>query len=320
MGTMPAPLKPPALRPGDAVRILSLASPVDQSRVEAGLQELSRLGYTPEFDFAQILARVGFFAGSESDRVAALKQAFAEPGTRAIVCTRGGYGTNYLLEALAAAPRPPAKILLGYSDITSLLMFLWQHFNYVSFYGPMLAHGFSGGLGAQQGYDGESFSRALTETKQGWTIDLAGETFATGSADGTVLGGCLTLVETTLGTPWEIDTRHSILLLEDCDMKPYQVDRALMHLKQAGKLSGVRGIVLGDFPGCDAGQGSETVRDVVRRIVAPLGIPTVFGAPIGHTDRPMLTIPLGVRARLRASAASGAAVATQLDILEPAVI
>ena len=101
---MPAPLKPPALRPGDAVRILSLASPVDESRVDAGCKELARLGYVPKLDREQVLARDSFFAGSAADRGKALAKALAEPETRAIVCARGGYGSNYLIEGLQPPP------------------------------------------------------------------------------------------------------------------------------------------------------------------------------------------------------------------------
>jgi len=144
---------------------------------------------------------------------------------------------------------------------------------------------------------------------------MEGEAIRTGEAEGTLLGGCMTLVETTLGTPWELDTRGAILLLEDRGMKPWQVDRALMHLKQAGKLDGVRGLVLGEFPECEPPvAGSPTVRDVCMRILGPLGVPIVFGTPVGHTPRAMLTIPLGVKARLMARG-EGA-----LEILEPAVV
>jgi muramoyltetrapeptide carboxypeptidase len=122
-------------------------------------------------------------------------------------------------------------------------------------------------------------------------------------------------VETTLGTSWELDTRGAILILEDRGMKPWQVDRALMHLRQAGKLNGIRGMVLGEFPECEpALAGSPTVRDVSARILGPLGVPIVFGAPVGHTPRAMLTVPLGVKARL-ISTGEG-----KLEILEPAVV
>jgi muramoyltetrapeptide carboxypeptidase len=320
---MRAPLKPPALRSGDAIRILSLASPVEEARVEAGCAELARLGYQPNVEREQVFARDGFFAGRAASRVAALRAALSDSAMRAVFCTRGGYGTNYLLEEFAAAGGAldafTPKILLGYSDITSLQVFLWQKFGRVSFYGPMVAHGFGGGADVADGYDSESFRRAVTETKQGWRIDLCGEALAEGQTEGetegVVLGGCLTLIQTTLATPWELDTRDTILLLEDCDMKPYQVDRALMHLKQAGKFDDVRGIVLGDFPRCEGAAGGDTVKDVARRVLGELNAPIVFGAPIGHTKRAMLTVPLGVRGRLRA-AASG----TWLDLLEPAVL
>lgn len=306
---MPAPFKPPALRPSDAVRILSLASPVEESRVEAGCKELVRLGYVPKLDREQVLARDSFFAGSAADRGKALTKALADLETRAIFCARGGYGSDYLLEALSSAHNSP-KILLGYSDITSLQIFLWQKFGWVTFYGPMVASGFDHGANAPKGYDRDSLLHALAETRTGWSLDLRAESLVPGSAEGILVGGCLTLVETTIGTPWELDTRGAILILEDCNLKPYQLDRALMHLKHAGKLHDVRGIILGDFPGCDAPAGGETVKDVASRILGPLQIPVAFGASIGHTDRPMLTLPLGVRTRL-----SG----TRLEILEPAV-
>src|SRR5438552_15830455 len=119
---------------------------------------------------------------------------------------------------------------------------------------------------------------------------------------GRVLGGCMTLLEATIGTPWELDTKDSILVLEDRAMRPYQVDRVLMHLKHAGKLEGVRGFVLGAFPESDpVVAGAPTVKEVSARILRPLGVPIVFGAPIGHTMRPLRTIPLDISARLYAA-------------------
>jgi muramoyltetrapeptide carboxypeptidase len=123
---------------------------------------------------------------------------------------------------------------------------------------------------------------------------------------------CLTLIETALGTPWELDTHGAILLLEDRGMKPWQVDRAFMHLKQAGKLRGVSGVLLGEFPECLGPAGTESVLAVARRILGTMGFPVVWGAAVGHTPRPMLTLPLGVRARLKVDETS------RLEIMEPA--
>jgi muramoyltetrapeptide carboxypeptidase len=308
---MPPSLKPLALRPGDGVRVVSPASPVQEEHLQKGCEELVRIGYAPKIDRASVLARNGFFAGSTSDRLTAFKEALAEPTTRAVFCSRGGYGSNYLLDDWNASAGA-AKIFMGASDITSLQIFLWQKFRWVTFYGPMVASNFDRGADAPHGYDKSSLASALTETKQGWSMDLQALDISSDILSGILLGGCLTLVESTLGTPWEIDTKGAILVLEDRGMKPYQIDRALMHLKQAGKFHGVEGIILGDFPECDAPPGSETAQDVARRILAPLGVPIVWGAPIGHTSRAMLTLPLGVYAEL-SSAGSGV-----LRILEPA--
>ncbi len=308
---MPQPLKPPALRSGDAVRILSLSSPVEEDRVKNGSEELERLGYPVKMDRESVLARHGFFAGSAEGRIGALKAAIAEGDTRAIFCTRGGYGSNYLLDGLSVALASP-KIFCGFSDITSLHVFLWQKFRWVTIHGPMVAAGLDRGAGAPDGYDRESFERAISESKHGWSVDLKGEPLSSGVAEGTLLGGCLNLVEATLGTPWELDTHGSILILEDRAMKPWHVDRALMHLKQAGKFRGVAGVILGEFPESNPPPGTASVKDVAERILGPLEIPIVWGAPVGHTPRPMLTLPLGVHARLSTDGQ------TKLEILEPA--
>jgi len=311
------PVKPPALLPRDAVRVLSLASPVNPELLQKGCEEIARLGYVAKAENASVLARESYFAGPAGCRRAALEQALRESDTRAIFCSRGGYGSNYLIDGLKV-PDGGAKIFLGSSDITSLQIVLWQKFGWVTFYGPMVASNFHHGSGGAHGYDEPSLLRALTETGSGWDLDLDAESVAPGEAEGVLLGGCLTLIETTLGTPWELDTRGAILVLEDRGMKPYQVDRALMHLKQAGKLDHVAGILLGDFPECEPPAGGESVREVVQRIIAPIASPVVWGAPVGHTERAALTLPLGVRARL--SAYAGGSGAPKLQILEPACV
>src|SRR5207248_11462847 len=126
-----------------------------------------------------------------------------------------------------------------------------------------------------------SFLQAIGKAEGGWKLRLKGEPVLTGQSIGRVLGGCMPLVEATIGTPWELDTKDSILLLEDRAMKPYQVDRVLMHLKQAGKIEGVKGTVLGELPeSAPAVAGAPTVKEVCARILRPLGIPIVFGAPV----------------------------------------
>ena len=312
-GVIGVPRKPKALTRGSQLSVFAPASPADPLKLRAGMAELKRLGF--EAKSHQVLASEEYFAGTTAERRDGFLRAIAEDGVEGLVAARGGYGANYLLdEDLATTLRHP-KVVIGFSDLTTLQVYLWQRCGWVTIHGPMVAAGLDAGPNVPGGYDEESFLAAVSKTDSGWAIPLKGETMKAGEAEGTLLGGCMTLVETTLGTPWKLDTRGAILILEDRGMKPWQVDRALMHLKQARKLDGIRGIVLGEFPECEPPvAGSPTVRDVCTRILGVLGVPIVFGAPVGHAPRAMLTVPLGVKARLVARGEG------TLNILEPAVV
>jgi len=299
--------------PGGTVRIISPASPAEADKVHSGIAELERIGYRVRRHFSSPKPE-GYFAGPLSRRTSELESALRDPASAALICARGGYGSAAILEGLRVPKSIRPKLLVGYSDITVLQAYFWVRCGWTSLYGPMLAAGWNGGAGKPGGYDLASFEAASSGSHKDWSISLDGETLSRGEVSGTLLGGCITLVETGIGTPWELDTRGAILLLEDRGLKPYQLDRMLLHLWQAGKFRGVRAIVLGDFPESDPpGDSRVTVRDVCRRILGLLGIPIVFGAPVGHTARPMLTLPLGVRARLSARGEG------KLHILERAV-
>jgi muramoyltetrapeptide carboxypeptidase len=304
--------KPRALHAGSAVLPFGPASPAAPEKVDLGLRELVAMGLRP-LEYA-VREPQGFVAGTTEERRGDFLAGLLREDVEGLVGIRGGYGSNYLLDGLVISGSERAKIILGYSDLTSLQIFVWQRYGWVTIYGPMIAAGLDAGAGKEKGFDRASLEAALFKTETGWSVGLQGEMLVPGEAEGRILGGCMTLVETTLGTPWELDTRGAILLLEDRGMKPWQVDRALMHLLQAGKFVGVRGILLGDFPeSAPPVEGSASVRDVCARILGPLGVPVIFGAPVGHTMRAMLTVPLGVRGRL-ISRGEGV-----LEILEPAV-
>jgi len=278
----------------------------------AGLAELKRHGF--QVVVSQDAKAEGYFAGPSLERFNGFLRALNSDMVDGLVALRGGYGSNYLLEFELEKSLANLKCVIGFSDLTTLQIFFWQKCNWITFYGPMVAAGLNAGAGARKGYDENSFLQAIGRTESGWKLRLKGEPVLAGQSMGRVLGGCMTLLEATIGTPWELDTRGSILVLEDRAMKPYQVDRVLMHLKQAGKFEGVREIVLEDFPESEpVVAGAPTVREVCARILRPLGVPIVYGAPIGHTVRPMLTIPLGVTARLDADGEG------TLEFLEPAV-
>jgi muramoyltetrapeptide carboxypeptidase len=308
------PRKPRALRKGSKIAVFAPASPAEQLDVTAGIAELRRLGY--EFAPVQLPGPEGYFAASASSRLDAFLKAAHQPDIDGLIALRGGYGANYLLDNNLASHLHQPKCVIGFSDLTSLQIYLWQTSNWVTFHGPMVAAGLNRGADDSHGYDEHSFLQAVGNTKSGWEIPLQAKPLSRGVAEGRLLGGCLTLMQTSLGTPWELDTAGSILVIEDRGMRPYQVDRALMHLKQAGKLQYVQGIILGEFPDAVAtAKDSPTVYDVCQRLLSPLNIPIVFGAPVGHTSRPMLTVPLGIQARLISSADS-----SRLEIQEPAVL
>ena len=312
-GSNGAPRKPKALAAGSRLGVFAPASPADSVAMIAGLAELKRHGF-------QVVANQdskaeGYFSGPSLERTNGFLGPLTAEQVDGLVALRGGYGSNYLLEFELEKSLANLKSVIGFSDLTTLQIFLWQRCNWVTFYGPMVAAGLNAGPGARKGYEESSFLQAVGRTEGGWKLRLKGQAVLAGQSVGRVLGGCMTLLEATIGTPWELDTKDSILVLEDRGMKPYQVDRVLMHLKQSGKFEGIRGIVLGDFPDSEpAGAGGPTVREVCGRILRPLGIPIVFGAPVGHTTRPMLTIPLGIKARLDADGEG------TLEFLEPAVV
>jgi muramoyltetrapeptide carboxypeptidase len=311
--SMPKPRKPLALVPGSTIAVVAPASSAKEERIQRGCETLERLDYRVK-RYTSKGNPEGYFSAPLAERRKHLQKALTGPEIRAVLCSRGGYGSAEILDGLIEARLKRPKIFCAFSDLTSVHIFLWQKLRWVTFYGPLVAGGFDAGPNATGGFDPDTFMWAMTATNSGWTAPLEGETFTRGKAEGTLLGGCITLIETSIGTPWELDTRGSILLLEDRGVKPYQLDRMLLHLKQAGKFEGVRGIILGEFPESEPPEGSSvTVPDVCRRVLGPLRVPIVYGAPVGHTPRPMLTLPLGVRARLHASGEG------RIDILEPAV-
>src|SRR5208283_3404480 len=307
-------IKPRALRPGDKVGIVAPASNLKRELLEAGCDGLRRAGYEP-FYFDSILERDLYFAGSVERRARELEDMLVRDDIRAIICARGGYGSNYLLPALdfkkiAAHP----KIFVGYSDLTSLLTAFAGAGNFVTFHGPMVAKDFA----LADGVDLPSWQNAVS----GATVWEIGEgsgakPLVAGQAEGTLYGGCLSILVAALGTPYDIHTAGTILYMEDIAAKPYQIDRMLMQLKLAGKLKDVRGIVFGEMLDCRQVPTQDyTLEEVVLRIVSGLGIPVAYGLRAGHVSRANITLPIGVKARLEVS--SGVSSEVSLKVLEAA--
>lgn len=288
-------LRPPALRAGDTVGIIAPAGPIDPSALEAGCAALVGRGYKP-FYLPSILDRDTYFAGSFTRRLDELHQMFSRPNVKAIVCARGGYGCNYLLPHLdLGLIRAHPKIFIGYSDITTLLTYLCDVAPLVVFHGPMINRdarpdGVDEGAWFAAVASGEPYLREFPPYEVQPLVE--------GSAEGMLYGGCLSLLCASLGTPHEIQTRDTVLFLEDVAEPAYRIDRMLMHLKLAGKFDGVRGVIFGEMLDCGRGSGGYTLQDVVRRVLGDLGVPIAYGLKSGHVSRRNFTLPLGVPARL----------------------
>ncbi|MFZ0796895.1 MAG: LD-carboxypeptidase [Terriglobales bacterium] len=303
-------IKPRALRPGDKVGIVAPASNVKRELLEAGCDGLRRTGYEP-FYFESILEHDLYFAGSAERRAQELEDMFVRDDIRAIICARGGYGSNYLpliLDPKKIISHP--KILVGYSDITTLLCCMADSANFVTFHGPMVAKDFA----VADGVDIASWQGAVSGTAE-WVIseDSGAKPLLPGQSEGILYGGCLSMLAASLGTQPEIQTAGTILFIEDVATKPYQIDRMLMQLKLAGKLKDVRGMIFGEMLDCRQSPDQDyTLEDVILRIVEDLRIPVAFGLRSGHVSHANITLPIGVKARLEVGDE------VRLKIMEPA--
>jgi muramoyltetrapeptide carboxypeptidase len=296
---------------GARINVISPASFAKDERVERGVEQLRNLGFTPVLGAHTQTRGPLFFAGTAAQRLADLHAAFADPETSMVSCVRGGYGSNYLLDSLDLSlisnnPKP----FFAYSDLTGIQLHLLDQLGLPAFHGPMVAADFA----LADGVHLPSFQSAL-----------AGETYAVGApeglralkpgnARGTLYGGCLSILVSLIGTPWEPATEGKLLFIEDTGAKPYQIDRMLWQLRSAGKLDGVCGVICGEMLDC-ASQGAppELLDEVILRAFADFDIPVAIGLRSGHVSRQNVTLTFGVTAQLHLKADP------ELRILESAV-
>jgi len=304
----PERLRPPALRQGDTVGIVAPASGFRRGDFEAGCDTLRRLGYQP-FYLPSIFERELYFAGSLERRLGELHEMFSRTEVRAILCARRGYGCNYLLPHLdLGLIRANPKIFAGCSDVTMLLTYLCDRTGLVTFHAPMVAGDFS----RPGGIDVDAWSAAVSSGKAYARAFIRDDVqpLLEGDAEGTLYGGCLSLLCTSLGTPYEIRTEGKILFLEDRGEKPYKIDRMLMQLKFAGKFEGVAGIIFGEMLDCGQRRATdETLQDLAVRILGEFKVPIAFGLKSGHVSGKSFTLPFGVSATLNV----GERVALKID-------
>jgi muramoyltetrapeptide carboxypeptidase len=279
--------KPAPLRRGGKIGVVAPAGCVDDELLFAGVRAVRQEGFQVELAPA-VHDRRGYLAGDAEKRARDLEDFFCRSDLAAIFCARGGFGSIQLLPHLTERIRLHPKVFAGYSDITILLNWLLQRCGMVTFHAPMVAMDFARGL-TQRSRD--QFWGTLTGEKWMWQVAV-GEIIRPGKVQGEMMGGCLSVLVTTLGTPYEIDTVDKLLFLEDVGEKPYRVERMLTHLKMAGKLEKLAGLVFGDFTQCN-GEGPRDIRAIVGELFHKAPYPVVMGMPAGHGQE-NLTLPFGV--------------------------
>ena len=314
----PPAVRPAALRPGDRVMLVSPSGPTRPDRVARGVELLTGWGLSV-VDAPHVYARSGYLAGTDEQRLADLMTALADPTVRGVVCTRGGYGVQRIVDGIdMAVVRADPKIVVGFSDITALQLALWRGARLASVHGPGAAW-----LHERTGPDSVAALRHALMDPTPVTITarpdeetspvrlpaapVTGPAAATtpelsGVATGPLLGGNLCLLAASVGTPDLPDLTGAILLIEDVGEPPYKVDRMLTHLRRAGVLDKVAGVAVGQFTDC-ADDWSTTIVDCLLERLSPLGVPVLGGLPIGH-GRDQIAVPFGTLATLDVPAAT----------------
>ena len=293
-------IKPKRLYPGDTIGVIAPAGCGDLDLSIAGVSWLGEQGFRVRLGM-NVQKTLGYLAGTDAERASDINAMFASPDIDGIICLRGGYGTMRLLDLVDyECIRTHPKVFVGYSDITALHLSIGQRTGLVTFHGPMITSDMGKGL---SDYTWDYLSKAITRSEPLGPITnppnlLSPTVIVPGRAQGQLIGGNLSLSVSTLGTPYEIDTRGKILCLEEVGEAPYRIDRMLTQLLLAGKLQDAVGIVIAVCIDCDRDDPpSFTVEEVLRDRLGDLNKPVLYNLYFGHTAE-KFTLPLGALAIL----------------------
>lgn len=284
----------PPLQPGDKVGIAAPSSSFDRQAFAKGLRLLERWQLKPVFS-KQIYSRHRYFAGTHARRLRELQGLLDRKDIKAILFARGGFGLHHILPKLklTGLKRTPKRII-AYSDLTLLLDRVRRETQLVTYYGPTLCHV---GRVASKALN-NLYHQALLGTMRDRTWSLGtGSVVKSGRATGRLVGGCLTLLSMSVGTPFEMDTRNSLLLIEDINESVYKIERLLLHLKQAKKLQGVKGIIVSELQDGTRKVSRHEWVSMLREVLADFKGPVAYGFGFGHAKSPYI-LPLGKRAVL----------------------
>lgn len=297
-------IKPRTLKYGDAIGVIAPSGPCyEDERIELGKKTLEGMGFKVKMG-KSCYERYGYLAGKDEIRAHDLNSMFSDKDVDGIICLRGGYGTPKILERIDyEIIKKNPKVFVGFSDITAIHIAINQICDLVTFHGPMVTSNMV------EKFDeftrnylldfilGKEDFRSLNNPK-GEEIRC----FYDGQTEGELVGGNLSLICATIGTPYEIDTKGKILFMEEVNEEPYKVDRMLTQLYLSGKLQDANGIILGDWNDCipEIPERSLTLTQVFDDIIKPLKKPTIYNFKAGHC-RPMVTLPMGVNVAMDAS-------------------
>lgn len=284
-------IRPPALRPGDTIAFVAPAGPAQPLSMKAYAEKLEKAGYKVIIPPGIENRRSGYLGGTDDERADELNRMIRNPKVRAIFPVCGGYGLTRIIDRIDYdALRKDPKIITGYSDLTALHLAVASQVRMITFHSPMPMHSLWQGEVTTYAFAAESFRRAVfadqyRKGQSGYTIALPDNhrpvKLVGGTARGRLLGGNLTLICSTLGTPYALHPRGTILLIEDVNEAPYRVDRMLSQLHLAGVLDAISGVVVGSFSSDDAPDASELDR-VLRERLSTLKVPVLMRFPVGH--------------------------------------
>jgi muramoyltetrapeptide carboxypeptidase len=300
-----ARIRPPRLKENDVIGLVTPAGPIVKRQLEETIGKLASLGLRA-YHTESVLSQYGYFAGSDQERADDLMHMFTSQNVDGILCVRGGYGAIRILDLLDFGQiKQNPKVFIGYSDITALLCSIYEQAGLVTFHGPL-------GISPFNGFSVDSFKRVLMNAEPQHTYPYEREentgdnpefdayTINGGKAEGELIGGNISVLDSMIGSKYEPNFENRIVYLEEIDEKTYRVDKMLVHLLQATDLKKAAGIVMGVFNNCSVNDEPRlTLKEAITDLLKPLDIPISYGMSFGHIDK-TVTIPTGVRSRMNA--------------------
>ncbi len=301
-------IKPPRLKPGDTLGLAAPGSYIDGRQLKDSIRNLNELGFNVVYNNS-ILSRDGYFSGTDRQRASEVDQMFNRNDVKGIVCVRGGYGCTRILPLLNYnLIRTNPKVLIGYSDVTSLLFGIYKETGLICFHGPV-------GTSTYNDFTVDYFRKTLIDPEEKLVLsnpvpespdeEFKPYTICEGTAEGELIGGNLSVVVSLIGTSYDVDTKDKIIFLEEMEEDPYRIDRMLTQMRMAGKFDGAAGVALGVFRDCKPSADSSfdssfTLKEVLTNRLEDLNIPVVYGMSFGHVKNKFV-IPVGLKARLDSS-------------------